>query len=217
MDIRNQLKSKHKKSVELKTDSSIEKKLNKTERIGEHLRLQKEYSDESFSFPNTFLKSITNHKDMFTNKVTTEIKEGHINEHIIHNLKLIIRNPLYLTKNTEQVIIDRHNSKRLKEILSEYDKKSLETEGIEGINLFKVSGEANHVIVGKKKERMNAFRVYLKITDENTYHLLFVDPYHLVIPSNHNGHNRDIVRQRTFDKYKYYKEDLHKLLVQIES
>lgn len=217
MDIKNQIKSKRKKSIVPAKKSTVEKKLNKKEKIGEYLRLQKEYNDDSFSFPENFLNSITDYKIMFTNKVTTKIKEGHINEHIIHNLKLILKNPLYLTKNTEQVIVDYNNRIRLKEILKNYDKESLEEEGIEGINLFKVSGETNYVFIGKKKERMNAFRVYLKITEDKIYHLIFVDPYHLAIPSNHNGNNREMVKQRTFDMYKYNRESLHSLLVQIES
>lgn len=218
MDIKAKLASKSKNTIEVKSETSVEKKLKKKDLIAEHLKLQKEYVEEDIIISKDFLQSVTLHKNMFTNKVNPEPRVNHINEHIIENLNLILNDPLSLTKKTSQIELNTSNRNRLKSILSKYDKDTIEEEGIEGINLFKVSGKRTRVKIGKKVEDMNAFRVYLKIieiNEKNSYKLLFIDPYHLAIPSDHDGKPAKTVREQKFNQYKYCQAHISVFLSEI--
>lgn len=220
MDVKAKLASKSKKAIDVKKESFVEKKLTKNETIKEHLKLQKEYTDEDIIIPNRFLKSITNHKIMFTNKVNPEPKVDHVNEHIIHNLKAILADPLSLTKDIRQITKDTTNHNRLKIILDEYGKEEIEDEHVEGLNLFKISGKKTHVKIGKKVEKMNAFRVYLKIVNvdgKNIHKLIFIDPYHLAIPGPYDGKPANTIKEQKFNQYKYCNQDLIALLINIEN
>lgn len=216
MDIKGKLVSKSKKSIELKSINGKKSKLKSRDKIGEQLKLQRDYTDDDFIFPKNFLKSMIDHKNLFTNMVTTHKVKNHVNEHIIHNLKLMLNDPAGLVKNTEQIEINYHNRKRLFSIISNYDKTAIDENGVEGINLFKVSGKRTIVKIGKKEEYIDAFRVYLKITDDNRYYMIFIDPYHLAIPSWHNGKSPEVVRQQTFRQYSYYKNHIYDLLIQVD-
>lgn len=69
--------------------------------------------------------------------------------------------------------------------------------------------------MGKKTERVNTFRVYVRVIQEdrrNKYKLLFVDPYHLAIPSVHRNKASWQVSTENFSRFKYCEHQIRDLL-----
>lgn len=215
MDYKKKLKRQSSTPSIKKKDNKINRLLKKRSLITQELKMERDYSDDKILIPGKFLKSIRLDELKFTNKVDLDKN----NKHIIDNLKLILGDTDFLISNVRQVTIDTKNKRRLKSIILGYDRKWIEDETIEGDNLFKVNGITTKLDYGKKTEIVNMFRVYLRVTENNRgkmiYKLIFVDPYHLAIPSSHNGKPAQIMQQQTFSQYRYCGEHLEILINQL--
>lgn len=153
-------------------------------------------------YNNQFFDSINNSQLMFTNFLQDSFL---VNENLKESLDNIFKNSEYIFRESKLVKYSGKNKVRIKNIINLYsvvfdESKEILEKHLQDGQIYKTAFSLNKNEKGKIRI---VSVVHLDDKTENyLFKLLFIDLYHLFIPSSHNGYSSDKQLKKTYNDYK---------------
>lgn len=163
--------------------------------FSERKKIVKLYNDQFFS-------SINDSQISFTNFLQEDLL---IDETLQSSLEIIFKNSEYIYKESKFIRYPGSNSERIQKIINLYSDSFEESK--EQLENHLLDGRIYKTAFSLDKNERGKIRIisvgHLDDKNENyIYELLFIDLYHLFIPSSHKGYTSQKQLERTYNDYR---------------